>query len=32
MVELFKHLFHLDFEWIVSNYSDSIYVVLFLVI
>lgn len=32
MVELFKHLFHLDFEWIVSNYSDSIYIVLFLVI
>jgi membrane-associated protein len=32
MVELFKHLFDLDFEWIVSNYSDSIYVVLFLVI
>ena len=32
MVELFKHLFHLDFEWIVSNYSDSIYTVLFLVI
>ncbi|MDP4798223.1 MAG: VTT domain-containing protein [Crocinitomicaceae bacterium] len=32
MVELFKHLFHLDFDWIVSNYSDSIYVVLFLVI
>jgi membrane-associated protein len=32
MVELFKHLFHLDFDWIVSNYSDSIYIVLFLVI
>jgi membrane-associated protein len=32
MIELFKHLLHLDFEWIVSNYSDSIYVVLFLVI
>jgi membrane-associated protein len=32
MVELFKHLFNLDFEWIVSNYSDSIYVVWFLVI
>jgi len=32
MVELFKHLFNLKFEWIVSNYSDSIYVVLFLVI
>jgi membrane-associated protein len=32
MVELFKHLFDLKFEWIVSNYSDSIYIVLFLVI
>lgn len=32
MVELFKHLFNLKFDWIVSNYSDSIYVVLFLVI
>lgn len=32
MVELFKHLFNLKFEWIVSNYSDSIYIVLFLVI
>jgi len=32
MIELFKHLFHLDFDWIVANYSDSIYIVLFLVI
>jgi membrane-associated protein len=32
MIELFKHLFHLDFDWIVTNYSDSIYIVLFLVI
>ena len=32
MVELFQHLFHLDFNWIVENYSNSIYVVLFLVI
>ena len=32
MVELFKHLFNLKFERIVSNYSDSIYIVLFLVI
>lgn len=32
MIELFEHLFHLDFEWIVTNYRDTIYVVLFLVI
>jgi membrane-associated protein len=32
MVELFQHLFHLDFEWIVTNYRDTIYIVLFLVI
>ncbi len=32
MVELFKHLFHLDFTWIFDHYNDSIYVVLFLVI
>ena len=32
MVELFQHLFHLDFNWIVENYSSSIYVVLFVVI
>jgi len=32
MIELFKHLLDLDFEWIVNHYSDSIYIVLFLVI
>jgi membrane-associated protein len=32
MIELFKHLFDLDFEWIVNHYNDSIYIVLFLVI
>lgn len=32
MIELFKHLLHLDFEWIVQNYNDTIYIVLFLVI
>lgn len=32
MVELFKHIFHLDFEWLFANYSTSIYVILFLVI
>lgn len=32
MVELFKHLFHLDFNWVFDHYSDSIYVVLFVVI
>jgi membrane-associated protein len=32
MVELFKHLFPLDFEWIVTTYSTQIYVLLFLII
>ncbi len=32
MIELFKHLFHLDFNWVFDHYSDSIYVVLFVVI
>ncbi|MNJ86267.1 Inner membrane protein YghB [compost metagenome] len=32
MIELFKHLFHLDFNWVFDHYKDSIYVVLFLVI
>lgn len=32
MVELFKHLIDLDFNWIVETYGTAIYVVLFLVI
>ena len=32
MVELFKHILHLDFEWLFANYNDLIYVILFLVI
>lgn len=32
MIELFKHLFHLDFDWIVANYRETIYIVLFIVI
>ncbi|MCA0429731.1 MAG: VTT domain-containing protein [Bacteroidetes bacterium] len=32
MVELFKHIIHLDFEWIFANYNTAIYIVLFLVI
>src|SRR6218665_2649327 len=32
MVELFKHILHLDFEWLFANYGTAIYVVLFLVI
>lgn len=32
MIELFKHLFHLDFNWVFDHYNDSIYVVLFVVI
>lgn len=32
MIELFKHILHLDFEWLFANYGTAIYVVLFLVI
>lgn len=32
MIELFQHLFHLDFQWIVNEYQSAIYLVLFLVI
>lgn len=32
MIELFKHLIDLDFNWIVDTYGTAIYVVLFLVI
>ncbi len=32
MLELFKHILHLDFEWLFQNYSDVVYIILFLVI
>lgn len=32
MVDLFKHILHLDFDWLFANYGTAIYVVLFLVI
>ncbi len=32
MIELFKHILHLDFDWLFQNYGTSIYVVLFVVI
>lgn len=32
MVELFKHILHLDFDWLFLHYGTTIYVVLFLVI
>ncbi len=32
MEELFKHILHLDFDWLFANYGTTIYVVLFLVI
>ncbi len=32
MIDLFKHIIHLDFNWLFSNYGAAIYVVLFLVI
>jgi membrane-associated protein len=32
MVELFKHILHLDFDWLFAHYGTVIYVVLFMVI
>ena len=32
MIELFKHILHLDFDWLDANYGTAIYIVLFLVI
>lgn len=32
MLELFKHILHLDFEWLFQNYGTAVYVILFLVI
>lgn len=32
MIELFKHILDLDFEWIVREYQNAVYIVLFLVI
>lgn len=32
MIELFKHIIHLDFDWLFANYGTAVYVVLFLVI
>lgn len=32
MIELFKHILHLDFDWLFQNYGTSVYVILFLVI
>ncbi len=32
MIELFKHIIHLDFEWLFSNYNTTVYFILFLVI
>jgi membrane-associated protein len=31
-MELFKHILHLDFDWLFQNYGTSVYVILFLVI
>jgi membrane-associated protein len=32
MIELFKHIFHLDFDWLFQNYDSAVYTILFLVI
>ena len=32
MVELFKHILELDFDWLFSNYGTAIYVILFMII
>ena len=31
-MELFKHILHLDFEWLFQNYGSAVYIILFLVI
>lgn len=32
MLELFRHILHLDFEWLFSNYGTAVYFILFIVI
>ena len=32
MLELFKHILHLDFEWLFLNYNTAVYLILFIVI
>lgn len=32
LIELFEHIFHLDFDWLFANYNTTIYTILFLVI
>ncbi|MBI3502434.1 MAG: VTT domain-containing protein [Bacteroidetes bacterium] len=32
MFELFKHILHLDFQWLFQQYGTAVYVILFLVI
>lgn len=32
IVELFKHILHLDFQWLFQNYGTAVYFILFLVI
>jgi membrane-associated protein len=32
MIELFKHILELDFDWLFSNYGTAIYIILFLII
>ena len=32
MIELFKHILHLDFEWLFAQYGTMVYLILFLVI
>ncbi len=32
MVELFKHIIHLDFEWLFQQYGTAVYIILFIVI
>lgn len=32
MIELFKHIIHLDFQWLFDHYGTMVYFILFLVI
>lgn len=32
MLELFKHIIHLDFDWLFANFGTTVYFILFMVI
>jgi membrane-associated protein len=32
MIELFQHIIHLDFDWVINEYQSAVYIILFAVI